>query len=64
MAKERGWWKLIKGNTWKPTCLMLSPEGSYMWALGTTVEPDDVDLEHIVELIKEGYVEGEICKSE
>ena len=31
------------------------------WKLDCTVEPDDSDLEHIAELIKEGYVEGEIC---
>ena len=34
------------------------------WKLETTVEPDEIDLEHIGEMIKEGYVEGEICKSE
>ena len=59
MAKERGWWKLTKGNP-----LVLSPEGFYMWVLGITVEPDEVDLEHVFQMIKKGCVEGEICKSE
>ena len=27
------------------------------------VELDDTDLGHIAELIKEGYTEGEICKT-
>lgn len=30
------------------------------WKLTTTVEPNDTDLEHIAELIKQGYTEGEI----
>jgi len=34
------------------------------WTLTTTVEPDEQDLEHIAEMIKEGYVCGEICKTE
>ena len=27
-------------------------------------EPDEYDLEHIGELIKEGYTSGEICETE
>ena len=34
------------------------------WTLECTVEPDDYDLEHIAELIKEGYTSGEICADE
>jgi len=62
MAKERGWWKITKGNL-----LVSHKKGSftsYVWVLGITVEPDEVDLEHVFQMIEEGYVEGEICKSE
>lgn len=30
------------------------------WKIEFTVEPTDIDLEHIAKLIKEGYTEGEI----
>lgn len=32
------------------------------WTLNTTVEPNDVDLEHIAEQIKKGCTSGEICE--
>ena len=32
------------------------------WTLTTTVEPDEVDLEHIARLIKKGFTSGEICE--
>ncbi len=34
------------------------------WTLNTNIEPNDCDLEHIAELIKQGYTSGEICGSE
>lgn len=34
------------------------------WELKTTTEPNRVDLEHIAELVKEGYTSGEICEDE
>lgn len=34
------------------------------WEITFTVEPDDVDLEHIAHKILEGYTEGVICKRE
>ncbi len=30
------------------------------WKIEFTVEPNEVDLEHISKLVKEGYTEGEI----
>lgn len=32
------------------------------WKITFTTEPSETDLEHIAELIKEGYTEGEISK--
>ena len=32
------------------------------WELKTTVKPNEIDLEHIAKLIKEGYTSGEICE--
>jgi len=34
------------------------------WNIDFTVEPDDYDLEHIAELIKEGFTSGEIVETE
>lgn len=34
------------------------------WTLNTTTETNGIDLEHIAELIKEGYTNGEICEDE
>lgn len=34
------------------------------WEIKFTVEPNDVDLEHIAELIKQGYTNGEIVEDE
>lgn len=34
------------------------------WKLETTIKPNDADLEHIAELIKEGYTSGEIIQVE
>jgi hypothetical protein len=34
------------------------------WELTTTIELDDIDLDHIVEMIKQGYTSGEICEDE
>ena len=34
------------------------------WKITYTVEPDEIDLEHIAELIKDGYTEGEIAITE
>lgn len=34
------------------------------WELSTTVSPSDTDLEHIVELIKEGFTSGQIVEDE
>lgn len=34
------------------------------WKLEYTVEPSESDLEHIAELIKEGYTQGEICEDD
>jgi len=32
------------------------------WTIEFTIEPRDCDLEHIAELIKEGYTEGEMTQ--
>jgi len=45
-----GWWKL---NTWKETAMR-----------DKEVELTDVDLEHIAEMIKKGYTEGELNDEE
>ncbi len=47
MGEKKGWWKL---NT-------------NVWALDDTEEAeiDEVDLEHIAEMIRQGYTSGEIC---
>ena len=34
------------------------------WELKTDVELNEVDLEHISNLIKDGYTSGEICENE
>lgn len=34
------------------------------WELKTTVEPSTTDLEHIAELIEQGYTSGEIAQDE
>lgn len=44
MANKRGWWQLFSENVENDALLELS----------------DVDREHIAELIKQGYTEGEI----
>lgn len=44
-----GWWKL---EAWKES------------VDGEAVELDDVDLDHIAELIKEGYTSGEVVDSD
>lgn len=30
------------------------------WSLSCTVEPDEADLDHIAQLIQDGFTEGEI----
>jgi hypothetical protein len=30
------------------------------WEITFTIEPDEITLEHIAELIKDGYTEGEM----
>ena len=32
------------------------------WRIEYTIKPDDIDLEHIAELIKQGFTQGEILK--
>lgn len=34
------------------------------WQIKYTVEPDETDLAHIAQLIKEGYTDGEIVANE
>ena len=34
------------------------------WDLKTTVKPSTTDLEHIAQLIEQGFTSGEICESE
>ena len=34
------------------------------WTIEYTIEPNDVDLEHIAQCIKEGYLSGEIEQEE
>ena len=34
------------------------------WKIEYTVEPTDIDLGHIAELIKQGYREGEIVEDD
>jgi len=34
------------------------------WELKTTTEPSEIDLEHISELILQGYTSGEIVEDE
>jgi len=34
------------------------------WKLETTAEPNEMDLEHIAEMIKQGFTSGEIVKDE
>lgn len=41
----------------------MAKEGGW-WTLSTTIEPDEIDLDHIAERIKEGYTQGEICATE
>lgn len=33
------------------------------WTLATTVQPDDADLEHTGQLVRQGFTQGEICKT-
>ena len=44
-----GWWKL---EAWKED------------SKGNDAELDDADIEHIAELIKEGYTQGEVVDSD
>lgn len=46
----------------KEECIMAKQGGS--WHLETTVIPNDMDLEHIAEMIKDGYTSGEIVQDE
>lgn len=41
---------------------MANESGS--WELKTTVEPNQVDLDHIAEMVKQGYTSGEVVKDE
>jgi hypothetical protein len=41
----------------------MAKEGGW-WSLDTTVEPNECDLEHIAEMIKQGYTSGEIVQDE
>ena len=34
------------------------------WSLDCTVEPNDTDLEHIIELIRMGFTSGEVAGDE
>lgn len=34
------------------------------WQLMTTVTPDEIDLEHIAQLIRQGFTEGPILQNE
>lgn len=34
------------------------------WTLECTIEPNDSDLEHIAEAIRDGFTEGEIIQDE
>ncbi len=34
------------------------------WSLDTTIEPNDIDLEHIAQLIKDGFTSGEIIQDD
>ena len=34
------------------------------WTLITTVDPDEVDIEHIAEMVRQGFTAGEINKTE
>ena len=34
------------------------------WTLNTTIEPNDVDLEHIADSIKQGCTSGEIIQND
>lgn len=34
------------------------------WSIEFTTEPSTTDLEHIAELIEQGYTSGEICEDE
>ena len=34
------------------------------WNIEFTTEPNETDLAHIAELIKQGFIAGEICKGE
>lgn len=50
MANQSGWWQFEYHSTDSDT--------------DEPIELTDVDLEHIAELIKDGYTEGEIVKDE
>ena len=34
------------------------------WKITYTIEPNEVDLEHIAGLIKQGYIEGEMIQED
>lgn len=38
-------------------------DGRGWWTLSTTVDPDETDLEHIADMIRQGYTSGEIVKT-
>jgi hypothetical protein len=50
MATAHGWWKLSIDRTDSD--------------VDTPIELGDADLEHIAELIKKGYTEGEIVRDD
>lgn len=43
---------------------MANKTGWWTLTISEDCEPDDVDLEHIAEMIKQGYTEGEIVGTE
>jgi len=43
---------------------MANKSGWWNLVIDNDVELDDADLEHIADLIKEGYTSGEVCGSE
>jgi len=34
------------------------------WKITFTIEPNEIDLDHIAKLIKEGYTQGQIVQEE
>jgi len=43
---------------------MANKSGWWRLVIDDDIELYDVDLEHIADLIKEGYTSGEVCESE